>query len=124
MNNILIVDDHRGIRVLLRSLLEEKGYTVEVCSNGREAVQQVTLRPPELILMDIRMPGMGGISALQEISYLYPEIPIIMMSAYSESDEVKEARVKGKFTYYVEKPFDLKKVVKLIEDILNKGSDL
>lgn len=120
MQYILIVDDHLGIRVLLEQKLQELGFAVESCSSGKEALRKIASNRPELILMDIKMPEMGGIEALGLISQICPEIPVVMMSAYSETDEVKEARGKGNFVYYVEKPFDLNDVTGLIKKILYK----
>ena len=118
MQHILIVDDHFGIRVLLEQRLQELGFKVETCSSGKEALLKLLSSRPELILMDIKMPEMGGIEALRLITRFCPEIPVIMMSAYSETDEVREAREKGNFVYYVEKPFYLNEVTDLIKKIL------
>jgi two-component system response regulator (stage 0 sporulation protein F) len=84
MKKILIVDDEESIRYLYREELEEEGFIVEVATNGEEALEKLLLFKPDLITLDIKMPGMNGIETLKRIRESDRQLPIIMCSAYGE----------------------------------------
>jgi DNA-binding response OmpR family regulator len=81
---ILVVDDEQSIRILYKEELEEEGYTVITASDGDEALRKVKNARPDLITLDIRMPGMDGIEVLHRIREIDKEIPVIMSTAYGE----------------------------------------
>lgn len=81
---ILVVDDEESIRFLYREELEEEGYTVITASDGEEALRKVRKDRPDLITLDIRMPGMDGIEVLHRIREMDKDIPVIMSTAYGE----------------------------------------
>jgi DNA-binding response OmpR family regulator len=84
MKKILVVDDEESIRFLYREELEEEGFIVEVAKNGEEALEKLPLFKPDLITLDIKMPGMSGIETLKRIRESERKLPIIMCSAYGE----------------------------------------
>jgi DNA-binding response OmpR family regulator len=84
MKRILIVDDEESIRLLYREELEEEGFEVEVAKNGEEALEKLPRFKPDLITLDIKMPGMDGIETLKRIRESERQLPIIMCSAYGE----------------------------------------
>lgn len=84
MKKILIVDDEENIRYLYKEELEEEGFTVELARSGEEALEKLPLFKPDLITLDIKMPGMGGIEALKRIREKERELPVILCSAYGE----------------------------------------
>ncbi|HEY3347899.1 MAG TPA: response regulator [Nitrospirota bacterium] len=84
MKKILVVDDEDNLRALFQGELADEGYQVVTARTGEEAVELVEKENPDLITMDIKMPGMGGIEALRNIREKHPSIPIIMLTAYSE----------------------------------------
>ena len=81
---ILVVDDEESIRFLYKEELEDEGYRVITASDGEEALRKVRKDKPDLITLDIRMPGMDGIEVLHRIRDMDKEIPVIMSTAYGE----------------------------------------
>jgi DNA-binding response OmpR family regulator len=84
MMKILVVDDEESIRLLYKEELEEDGFVVEVAKDGLEALKQVPLFKPDLITLDIKMPGLNGIETLKRIREMERQVPIVMCSAYGE----------------------------------------
>ncbi len=105
-NKVLIVDDQYGIRVLLYEVFGKEGYETFQAANGREALDIVTKQSPELVILDMKIPGMDGLEILKEIKKIDKEIKVIMMTAYGELDMIKEATELGAITHFT-KPFDI-----------------
>jgi CheY-like chemotaxis protein len=84
MKKIMVVDDEENIRFLYKEELEEEGFTVELAKNGEEALDKLPTIQPDLITLDIKMPGMGGIEVLKRIREKDKHLPIILCSAYSD----------------------------------------
>ena len=84
MKKILIVDDEENIRFLYKEELEEEGFSVDLAKNGLEALEKLSLFQPDLITLDIKMPGMDGIEVLKRIREKERQLPIILCSAYGE----------------------------------------
>jgi len=116
--SILIVDDEEGMRETLVDILEDL-YQVEEASNGQEALCKVGERCYTLVLMDIKMPVMDGVEALERIKSSHPELPVIMMTAYADSSAVERAR-QGGAEAVVFKPLDMPKVLSLIERVIRR----
>ncbi|WP_075529015.1 response regulator [Sporosarcina ureilytica] len=106
MKNVLIVDDQQGIRLLLKELFKKEGYGTKLAANGGEALQQVKQEQPDCILLDMKMPGMDGIDVLKQLKREWPEIPVIMMTAYEELKLIEQALEIGAEKYFT-KPFDI-----------------
>ena len=87
MKTILVVDDEKHIRELYKSELEDEGYAVLLAGSGEEALEVVEHNTPDLILLDIQMPGMDGIEALEKLIGQDRGIPIILNTAYSHYRE-------------------------------------
>jgi two-component system, response regulator, stage 0 sporulation protein F len=84
MKRILVADDEMSIRLLYSEELREEGYEVFTASNGKEALEVVNKEPLDLIILDIKMPEMSGIEVLRQIKEKYPNLPVLLSSAYSE----------------------------------------
>lgn len=105
-NKVLIVDDQYGIRVLLFEVFGKEGYETFQAANGKEALDIVHNHAPDLVILDMKIPGMDGLEILREIKKIDSEIKVIMMTAYGELDMIKEATELGALTHFT-KPFDI-----------------
>jgi two-component system, response regulator, stage 0 sporulation protein F len=81
---ILLVDDEEGIQLLYREEFEEEGYEVISAYNGDEALEKFSLEQPDLVILDINMPGMNGIEVLRRMKEINADLPVILSSAYQE----------------------------------------
>jgi CheY-like chemotaxis protein len=84
MKKILVVDDEENIRLLFKEELEDEGFQVDLARNGEEALKKVSLFKPDLITLDIKMPGMDGIETLKRIREAERQLPVVLCSAYGE----------------------------------------
>ena len=105
IKKILVVDDEIAIRNLLKEFLTRKGYDVYTASDGRAAIAEVKEIRPHIVLLDIMMPGMGGIDTLKEIRRIDPKVGIIMVTAISDQHLGKRAMELGAFDY-ITNPLD------------------
>ena len=103
---ILVVDDEPKIRQVLRAFLELRGFTVTTAASGEEALQQLDRCAPRAILLDINMPGMGGLAALRQMTARHPGLPIVMITALEDERCMDDALAIGAHDYLV-KPFNL-----------------
>ena len=88
MNKILLVDDEEGIQLLYREELEEDGYEVHSALTGEDALQKLKVVSPDLVILDIKMPGMSGIEVLRQIKGKNPKMPVILNTGYHEYQQV------------------------------------
>lgn len=115
---LLVVDDEENIRFLFKEELEEEGYEVEVASNGLEAIEKIKTSAYDLVILDIKMPGMNGIQALSEIKNMNKDLPVILCSAYGEFKQDFSSWVSDG---YVVKSADTQELKQTIKDILKIG---
>jgi len=115
--DILVVDDLRSIRLTLGGILEDKGHNVVTVEDGYQAIEAVKKTHFDVIFMDIKMPGINGVQTFREIKKIDPEAAVIMMTAYSVEDLVKEALEEGAYAVAY-KPFDIDRIIVLIDDLL------
>ncbi len=101
---VLIVDDESGMRHMLSVLLEREGYSIDTAQNGKEGLDKIKSNEYALVLCDIRMPEMDGLTFLESTKSLNKLLPVIMMSAFGNVDTAIEAMKKGAYDY-VSKPF-------------------
>ncbi len=120
MNSILIVDDDAQLRRSFEKLLSKEGYEVRTASTGESGVETVRDDVPDLVIMDVRMPGMGGLEAFKAIKKIEPKLPVIIMTAYGTTETAIEATKMGAFDYVL-KPFDIPDALELIEQALEAG---
>jgi two-component system, response regulator, stage 0 sporulation protein F len=84
MKKILLVDDEESIHLLYREELEEDGYEVHSALSGEEALEKLSIISPDLVILDINMPGINGIDVLRRMKEMHPHLPVILCSAYQE----------------------------------------
>lgn len=111
---ILVIEDEENMRWVLKRALEKSGYEVVTSSRGDHALKFFASRPVDLVLLDLKMPGMDGISVLHELRKRSANVPILLLTAYASVPTAVEA-IKIGATDYIRKPFDL-------EDVLNRIS--
>ena len=116
---ILVVDDEADIRALLVDLLERGGYAVSTAANGREALRALYVVRPELVVLDVKMPGMDGWQTLERIREL-TEVPVLMLTARAaELDKVRG--LKAGADDYVPKPFGHQELLARTEALLRRA---
>ena len=116
----MIIEDDEEMRSLLKDFFEEEGFETESVSNGADALERLSKNHFDLVITDIRMPGLTRLDILPRMRRLKPETPIIVMTAYG-SDDVRRRSLERGATAYLEKPIPLSKLRTLIrEEVLRK----
>ncbi len=105
MENILIVDDEKNYPMIIGEVLQEEGYSSMTAASGMEALDILHNELIDLVLTDVKMPGMSGIDLLQKIKEIKPDMPVIVMTAHGSVEKAVEAMQKGAYTFIL-KPFD------------------
>lgn len=119
-SRILIVDDNIGICRLLQEVFSDRGYYVDIATLFDEAYEKI-LANPSIVILDVKMPGINGLQGLKIIKSINTEIPVILMSAYSDLQLVKNKDIMSLAECIIEKPFDIFNVVNIVEDILSNN---
>jgi two-component system response regulator PilR (NtrC family) len=118
-DRILVADDEQSMREFLDIMLEKEGYKVSLASNGEEVVKLIDNDLFDLVLLDIRMPKLDGISALKKIKAIAPETIVIMITAYASADTAIKAMKEGAYDY-ITKPFKVEEIKLIIKNALEK----
>ena len=111
---IWVVDDDHSIRWVLQKALEATGHQVRLFETADDVLDQLRKEEPDVLVSDIRMPGMDGLTLLAEIKNNYPQLPVIIMTAYSDLDSAVSVYEGGAFEY-LPKPFDVDDAVELVQ---------
>ncbi len=114
MKNILIVDDEKDIREALEGVFKDEGYGVTIAGSAEEALKKLEAWAPDIMLLDIWLPGMDGIDALKEIKGRYPSLPVIMISGHANIETAVRTTKLGAYDF-IEKPLSLDKVILTVE---------
>jgi len=117
---VLIVDDDPGIRMLLSKFLQREGFETIMAQNGLEGVETAKKLQPELIIMDVVMPQMDGLTAARLIKFYKPlsEVPVIFLTAKDANKEIELAQ-EVRAEVYITKPFDVRQVVDIVRETLS-----
>ena len=119
---ILVVDDNPAVRHYLRGLLEQRStwWVCDEAPTGGEALQRVKEHPPDMILLDFQMPDVNGIDVARQVSHLFPEIPILMVTIHLSNQLAEEARKVG--IRGVCSKSDVGSIVEAVDTLLHNGS--
>ena len=117
MKTILVVDDDEAIRTLLQEELEDEGYKVLIATNARDALKMVASEAMDLVILDIRMPGLDGLEALPRILGIKEGLPVIMNTAYSQ---YQDSFMSWAADAYVVKSSDLTELKEKIKELVNR----
>ena len=122
--NILITDDHANVRRGLRELLADafSGARFSEAGNGDEVLVQLAVSQPDVLLLDINMPGRSGFEVLKDVKHIYPQLPVIMVSVQPESQYALRCLRAGA-TEYVNKNSASEELVPAVRKILNYGAN-
>ncbi len=115
MKKILFADDEESIRLLYQEEFEEAGYEVVLAANGEEAVEKFSKTRPDLLVIDIKMPGMDGIEVLKKVREQSKDVPVILCTAYGEYKQNLETWASDE---YIVKSANLEGLFKKIEELL------
>lgn len=115
---ILIVDDNESIIHSLEGILSDEGFEVHHAFNGYEALKSIDRLSPDIVLLDIWMPGMDGIETLKEIKMQYPNLPVVMITGHGTIEAAVDATRSGAFDF-LEKPLSIDRVIVTINNALN-----
>jgi DNA-binding NtrC family response regulator len=121
MAKILIVDDDKSIRKTLRDILEFEKYDIDEAADGLECVVKIKQNHYDVIIMDVKMPRMDGMEAIDKIQAIHPELPVIMISGHGNIDTAVEAVKKGAFDF-IQKPPDLSRLLITLRNALDKSN--
>ncbi len=119
---VLVVDDDPAILEICSDLLQTEGYTVSVATNGQQALEQIRMDPPHVILMDIMMPVLDGVEACRQVKAnpATAEIPVVLMSA--RTNLTRQSQDLASADALVAKPFDIDHLLNTIHDLVGEDS--
>ena len=121
MAKILVIDDEKSIRGTLKEILEYEGYEVELAANGPEGLEKFSETFYDIVLCDIKMPGMDGLEVLEKIFEITSDTQAIMISGHGNVDNAVQAIKKGAYDF-IEKPLDLNRLLITIRNAMDKSS--
>ncbi len=115
--SVLVVDDEASVRESLGMILEYEGYDVRQASNGREALEAVDTAPPDLVILDVKMPEMDGLATLRALKARGKDVPTIMISGHADVETAVEATRMGAFDFF-EKPLERERLLLSLRNAL------
>lgn len=117
--NVLIVDDEDSIRQALSGILNDEGLDISLARDGQDALKIVNETIPDVVLLDIWMPGRDGLEVLKDLKENYPSLPVIMISGHGTIETAVKATKLGAYDF-IEKPLSLEKVIITIDHALKE----
>ena len=120
MSTVFIIDDDDQLRKSFEKLLAEEGYHVRIAASGEEGLEHIRENLPDLVILDMRLPGMNGLDTFQAIRDIEPKLPVVIMTAFGTTETAIEATKMGAFDYIL-KPFDIPEMLDTIKKALEAG---
>ena len=121
-HSILVVDDELLIRDLLYDFFQQQGWNISVADNGEKALEILRERKIDLLLTDIKMPQMDGLSLTSQVRTMYPHIPVVLMTGYPSVETAVEG-IRVKVEDYIIKPFNINKLFKTLKSQIEKTAE-
>jgi len=118
LNSILIIDDDDQLRNSFKKLLSEEGYKVDSAASGEAGLNIVKKEVPDIVILDMRLPGMNGLETFRAIRKIEPKLPVIIMTAFGTTETAIEATKLGAFDYIL-KPFDIPDMLSLVKQAIS-----
>lgn len=118
-HSILVVDDELLIRDLLYDFFHGQGWEIALAENGEKALRIIESKKVDLVLTDLKMPDMDGMTLTKQLRESHPEIPVVVMTGYPSVDTAVEA-LRNKVADYIVKPFNINRLYKLVEAKVNE----
>ena len=119
-SKILVIDDESDLRAAFRAILTDEGFSVITAADGMEGVQKNKEHNPDVIILDLKMPKMGGLEALREIRKTDKDVRVIILTGYGEAGSIREAANLDVFEY-VSKPFRNAMITGCVKEALTEG---
>jgi DNA-binding response OmpR family regulator len=116
---ILIMDDEILVASVLQDVLKHQGYGVELASSGEAGLKALQRERPDLVLLDVNMPGMNGLDVLKQVTERHPDVPVIMVTAVTDDKAVSAAMRDGAYAW-LGKPFDINELGHVVDAALNR----
>lgn len=120
MSRILIIDDDDQLRKSFHKLLLQEGYSIDSAASGEAGITMIRQHPPDLVILDMRLPGMNGFETFKVIHEIESKLPVIIMTAYGTTETAIEATKMGAFDYIL-KPFDIPDMLTVIGQAIEAG---
>lgn len=120
MSKILVIDDEQGIRNLLDTLLSRKGYEVVLASNGQKGLELFRRERPDVVVLDLKMPEMNGLTVLQQVRQLNPVQPVVILTGAGTAEAEQQVQALG-VTEFVEKEFSMHRLGDSLKRLLNSA---
>jgi DNA-binding NtrC family response regulator len=118
---ILIAEDEKTQRDLLGGFLKKEGFSVEAVADGREVLQKLQGNLFDIALLDYKMPGLDGLQTLREVRKLYPDLPVVMMTAYGTVETAVASMKEGALDYLI-KPIDLDELLLMLQKVIERSN--
>lgn len=119
--NILLIDDEEAFVTTLQERLELRGFSSRIALDGRSGLAMIKENPPDVVVLDLRMPGMSGMEVLRGIRQQWPGMPVIMLSGHGSDQDFESCLNLGADVYH-KKPLDIDVLLKSIHDVVNPGT--
>lgn len=117
ITNILVVDDNKHFREMMTEVLRHHNYEVEAVASAEDALASLQINTYDTVITDVKMPGMDGITLTGLIKEKYPDLPVIVVTAYLDFDEAVEEMHEVKADGLLKKPFQLESIISLLQDL-------
>jgi CheY-like chemotaxis protein len=118
--SLVIADDDQDLRELLAEFLSQEGYEVATAANGREAIERVAARRPDLVISDIRMPVCDGLELARELAQREPSVPVLLISGYAGTDNLRALLTDPSRVRFLPKPINAEVLMSTIEKFLSE----